>query len=105
LHNIEGVVIVVDMARTNPKIYAALDNCQVNHQAVVVEVGGKISMQLVSILIDPGSSHSYIHPKIVESCSLEKSKHGKSWLVQLATKTKRKVSEVVEKCPLMLNGL
>jgi len=62
-------------------------------------------MQPISILIDPGSIHSYIHPKIVESCSLEKSKHGKSWLVQLATGTKRKVSEVVEKCPLMLNDL
>ena len=34
-----------------------------------------------------------------------KSKHSKSWLVQLATGTKRKVSEVVEKCPLVMNGL
>ena len=32
-------------------------------------------------------------------------KHSKSWLVQLATGTKRKVSEVVEKCPLVMNGL
>ncbi len=78
MHNI-GVVIVADMARANSRIYADLDNCQVDHQAIVMEVQGvKISMQVVSILIDPGSSHSYIHPKIVESCSLKKSKHGKS---------------------------
>ena len=31
-------------------------------------------------------------------------KHRKSWLVQLATRTKRKFNEVVEKCPLVMNG-
>ena len=31
--------------------------------------------------------------------------HSKSWLVQLATRTKINVSEVVEKCPLVMNGL
>jgi len=96
---------VVDMAKLNPRIYAALDNHQADHQVAVMKGGGKISMQHVSILIDLGYNHSYIHPKIVESCSLVKSKHSKSWLVLLATGTKRKVSEVVEKCPLMLNDL
>ena len=38
-------------------------------------------------------------------CALKKSKHRKSWLVQLATGTKRKVSEVVKQCPLDMNGL
>ena len=36
---------------------------------------------------------------------MKKSKQRKSWLVQLATGTKRKVSEVVEKCPLFMDGL
>ena len=35
----------------------------------------------------------------------KKVNHKKSWLVQLSTGTKRKVSEVVEKCPLVMNGL
>ena len=35
----------------------------------------------------------------------KKVKHRKFWLVQLATGTKRKVSEVVEKFPLVMNGL
>ena len=38
-------------------------------------------------------------------CAFKKVKHRKSWLVQLATRTKRKVSELVEECPLVMNGL
>ena len=36
---------------------------------------------------------------------MNKLKHRKSWLVQPATGTKRKFNEVVEKCPLVMNGL
>ena len=61
--------------------------------------------QSVSILIDPGSTHSYITPRVVEIFSFKKVRHSKSWLVQLANGTKRKVSEVVEKFPLVMNGL
>ena len=42
-------------------------------------------------------------PRIVETCHLEIKKHAKSWLVQLATRTKRKVMEVVRKFPIELN--
>ena len=55
-------------------------------------------------MIDPGSTHSYITPRVVFICSFKKSKHSKSWLVQLATGAKRKVSEVVEKFSLVMNG-
>ena len=57
------------------------------------------------MLIDPRSTHSYVSPKVVESCSLGKVKHNKSWLVQLATRTKLKVSEVAMEFPIELNGL
>ena len=56
-------------------------------------------------MIDPDSTHNYITPRVVEICAFNKVKHSKSWLVQLATRTKRKVSEVVEKCRLVMNGL
>ena len=46
-------------------------------------------MQHVYVLIDLGSNHSYIHPKIVEVYALKKTKHGKSWLVQLDIRTKK----------------
>ena len=71
----------------------------------MVEVAGKIIEQSVSILIDPGSTHSYITPRVVDNCAFNKVKHRKSWLVQLTTGTKRKVSEVEEKFPLVMNGL
>ena len=53
--------------------------------------------------MDLGYTHSYITPRVVDICAFKKVKHRKSWLVQLATGTKRKVSEVVEKCPLVMN--
>ena len=56
-------------------------------------------------MIEPRSTHSYIAPRIVGVYAFMKLKHRKSWLVQLATRTKRKVSEVVEICPLAMDGL
>ena len=38
-------------------------------------------------------------------CTLKRSKHRRSWLVKLATGIKKKVSEVVRKCPLVMDGL
>ena len=93
------------VARFVPRIYATLKYHQVDHQSTVVEVTGNIVEQSISILVDPGSTHSYITPRVVEICAFKKVRHSKSWLVQLATGTKRNVSEVVEKFPLAMNGL
>ena len=104
-YNIREAERVGQVARIVPRIYAVLEDRQVDHHSTVVEVVGKIVEQSISILIDPHSTHSYITPRVVEICAFKKVKHRKSWLVQLATGTKRKVSEVVEKCPLVMNGL
>ena len=104
-YNIQEAETVGQVARAVPRIYAALEDRQADHQSTVVEVVGKIVEQSVSILIDPGSTHSYITPRVVESCAFKKVKHRKYWLVQLATGTKRKVSEVIEKCPSVMKGL
>ena len=104
-YNVQEAETVGQVARAVPRIYAALEDRQADHQSAVVEVAGKIAEQSISILIDPGSTHSYITPRVVDMCAFKKVKHRKSWLVQLATGTKRKVSEVVEKCPLVMNGL
>ena len=64
-----------------------------------MEVEGKITHQSILILIEPMSMHSYITPKVVENFSFNETKHNKSWLVQLDTRTKRKVCEVVKECP------
>ena len=71
----------------------------------MIEVEGKINDQPISILIDSGASHSYLDPKIVERFQLSRSKLGKSWLVQLATKTKREIDEMVKACIREINGL
>ena len=78
-----------------PQIYVALDNIQVDHQYSVVDMEGMISNHLVSILIDPGSNLIYVSPQTVDKCKLQQVKHVKSWLVQLATRTKIKVIEVI----------
>ena len=63
------------VAREIPRIYAALEDRQADHQSVVVELAGNIVEQSVSILIDPGSTHSYINPRLVEICAFKKVKH------------------------------
>ena len=103
-YNIQEAEKVGQVARAVPRIYVALEDRQEDHQLTVVEVVGKIAEQSVSILTDPRSTHSYITPRVVKICAFKKLKHRKAWLVQLATGTRRKVSEVVEKCPLVMNG-
>ena len=103
-YNIQEVETVGQVERAVPRIYATLEDRQADRQSTVVEVAGKIVEQSVSILINPVSTHSYITPRVVDICSFKKVKHSKSWLVQLPTGTKRKVSEVVEKCPSVMNG-
>jgi hypothetical protein len=71
----------------------------------MIEVEGMINNQNFAILIDSSASHSYIDPKVVERLHFPRRKHGKSWLVQLATGTKRKVNEWVMSCPMGMNAL
>jgi hypothetical protein len=93
------------MGRSMPRIYAALDNKQVEFQSHMIEVEGKINDQPIAILIDSRAIHSYIDPNIVERFHLQRRKHGKSWLVQLATGAKRRINELVKDCPMDMNGL
>jgi hypothetical protein len=55
--------------------------------------------------IKPSSNLSYIAPQVVEACVLQKIRHTKSCLVQLATGTKRKVTKVMEACQFEMNGM
>ena len=71
-----------------PRIYDALEDLKAYHQSTMVEVEGKISKQSINILIDLGSTHDFISPKVVEICAFNKTKNNKSWLVQLATGTR-----------------
>jgi hypothetical protein len=105
VHNVQQDDTVEDMGRNVPRIYAALDNKQVEFQSHMIEVEGKINNQTIAILIDSGASHSYLDPKMVERFHFPRSKLGTSWLVQLATGAKRKINEMVKACPMDMNGL
>jgi hypothetical protein len=93
------------MGNVMPRIYAALGNKQAEFQSHMIEVEGMINNRPFTILIDSGASHSYINPRLVESFHLSRRKHEKSWLVQLATGTRRKFTELVKSCPMDMNGL
>ena len=80
-YNVQEAETVGQVARAVPRIYAALEDRQEDHQSSVVEVAGNIVEQSVSILIDPGSMHSYITPRVVEICAFKKVNNRKSWLV------------------------
>jgi hypothetical protein len=93
------------MGRSVPRIYAALDNKQVEFQLHMIEVEGKIDDQPIVILIDSRASHSYLDPKMVERFHFPKINLGKPWFVQLAIGAKRKINEMVKACPMEMNGL
>jgi hypothetical protein len=88
-----------------PQIYAALDNRQDDHQAPVVEMEGMIYNHLVAILIDLVSNLIYVSPQTADKYKLQQVKHVKSWMVQLATGTKRKVTKVIPTWEFIMNGL
>ena len=58
----------------------------------------------ISILIDLGASLSYLSPSIVKSCRLQLNKFKKSWMVQLAIETKRKVGNYVKDYEILMNS-
>jgi hypothetical protein len=73
---------------TVPRIYASLDNKQVDFQLHMIEVEGKINNQTIVILIDSRDSHIYLNPNMVERFHFLRINLGKYWLVQLATEDK-----------------
>jgi hypothetical protein len=105
VHTVQQAETVEDMGSRMPRIYAALDNKQVEFQSHMIEVEGMINNRPLIILIDSGASHSYVDPRVVENLHLTRRKHEKSWLVQLATGTKRKVTELVKSCSVDMKGM
>jgi hypothetical protein len=103
-HKLLEAFIVGDVGKSLHKINAVMDGQQVDHQSTIVEVEGKINNNHVSVLIDPWDTLSYVSPSVVDSNKLKKIRHEKSWLVQLETRTKRKVSEFIYDCEFSLGG-
>ena len=62
-----------------------------------------INQTPVTILIDPGASVSYMASQIVEKCKLSVDNFENSWLVQLATGAKRRVTCFVKECAIVMD--
>jgi hypothetical protein len=104
VHNLQEASMVGDMAKILHQISATIDGRQADHQSSVVEIEGKINNTRIYVLIDPGATLSYITPDVVESNKIKKLKHTKSWLVQLAIGTKRKVVDFISDFEFSLDG-
>lgn len=72
---------------------------------MVIKMDGKLCDQVISIFIDPRSNYCYINSALVDMCGFRKEVHEKSWLVQLATGTKKQVHHWVRACEFELNGM
>lgn len=55
-----------------PKIYATIDNLQVDHHASIIDMEGKMCNPIISILICLDSNYIYICSELVEKRNLAK---------------------------------
>ena len=65
----------------------------------------KLCGQVISIFFDPISNYSYVSPDLVDKYGLSKEMHVDSWLIHLATGTKKQVHHWVMACTFDLNGM
>jgi hypothetical protein len=105
LHNVKQEEAVEYVGEIMERIYVNLGNGEADSQSHIIEVECKIDNQPIAILIDYAVGHCYIDPNIVEIFKLKKCENEKSWLVQVATRTKRRINELVKDCPINLNGI
>eukprot|EP00253_Pinus_taeda_P018433 PITA_18433 len=104
ISQIDEASTVGDVARSVPRINAALEEWQAKYQPTMVEFEGKISNLSIAVLIDPGATLSYVSPKVVEHCKLSSERFKNPWLVQLATGAKRRVLAKINNCSLSIAG-
>ena len=82
-----------------------MDNCQVYHQAMIIETEGMLYDQFFLFLINPSSNISYINTTIIEKCAVNKEAHSETWLVQLDTGKKRRIEHWVKTFPIKVNEM
>lgn len=95
---------VGDMGRSH-RVFAAVDNHQVEHQAIVIEATSSIQGNMVTILFDSGATDSFISPFVVEHCGLVVVSQDVSWEVELASGTRVLVSSLVHDCPIQIGDM
>jgi hypothetical protein len=71
----------------------------------MIEVEGKLDNHPITIFIDFGASHNYIDLNMIDKFKLNKCENENSWLVHLATRTKRSINGLVMDCLVNMNGV
>ena len=104
LSNMQEASTVSEVVRSMTRINVALDDHQEKYLLTVIECEGMIPKQSIFVLFYLGANLSYVSPKVVEICQLQSSKYKQSWLVQLATGTKRKMSVKTKNCHIIISG-
>ena len=74
LNQTQEATTVEDMGSNVPRIYAVLDNQQVEHQSSMIKLEGMIIDMTLTILLDSRASFSYINSNIVMKCQLPRNK-------------------------------
>ncbi len=90
---------VGDMGRSH-RVFAAVDNCQAEHQATVIKATGIIQCHMVVVLFDSEATDSFISPFVVECCRLVAVRQDVSWEVELASGARVSVSSMVRSCQM-----
>ena len=89
-------------AGSHHRIYAAVDNQQVEHQSVMVETSGMINKVKIKILFDSGATESFISPVALEKCGLAAYEHDDFKQVEMASGVKQAVGPSVDQCQVNL---
>jgi hypothetical protein len=85
-------------ARSNHQIYAAVNNCQAEHQSIIVESSGTLNHINVKILFDSGVTDSFISPSALEKSRLVAYEHADFKQVDMALGKKKVVGPTVDNC-------
>ena len=85
-------------ASSNHHIYAVVNNCQAEHQSIVVESSGTLNHINVKILFDFGATDSFISPSALEKSVLAAYEHDDFKKVEMASGEKQVVGPSVNNC-------
>jgi hypothetical protein len=83
---------------SNHHIYAAVDNCQAEHQSTVVESSGTLNHLNVKILFDSSVTDSFILPSALEKSGMAAYEHDDFTQVEMASGKKQVVGPSVDNC-------
>ena len=89
-------------ASSHHRIYAAVDNQQVEHQSVMVETLGMINKVKVKILFDSSAIDGFTSPVALKKCGLSAYEHDDFKQVEMASGIKQAVGPSVDQCQVNL---